>query len=132
VRQLLGINRFIADRPIRRAAANREIIAADHDLATINAPRAVNKVRWRECRQRAVFVSRAACQCAALVKRIGIEQAGNAFAHRQTAIGMMARNVRFAAHLFGQFDAAFDLFDFRLPGQVSVSRGKMARDSLKG
>jgi hypothetical protein len=55
------------------------------------------------------------------MKRSGVEQAVNAFAHGQTPVGVLARDIGLAAHLFRQFDAAVYLVNFQLPTQMNAS-----------
>ena len=62
-------------------SAHREIVAADNDAASVNSPRAEDEVGRRERNHFAVLVYRPARQRAGLMKRSGVKQTVNAFAH---------------------------------------------------
>ncbi len=72
-------------------------------------------------------LSRAVCvvfadtrQRADLVEAVGVDQLVDALAHRQPAGVVLALDLVGTAHLLGQGGAAFELFEFGLPGHVSV------------
>jgi hypothetical protein len=51
------------------------------------------------------------------MERAGVEQAVYPLPHGQFPVGMLARDVRLAAHLLRQLDPPLYLFDLRFPDQ---------------
>ena len=106
-RGLLAPAHLVADGAVGGAAADGEVIAADDDRPAIDGPPAGDKVGWCEGLDLAVLVVLdSACERADFSKGSGIEELVDALADGCAALGDVARDALFAAHLFRALAAA--------------------------
>ena len=116
-RQLLGVDALAQSRFVGRAAAQREILAADDTRPVIYLAEPEHEIGRRETFQAAVLGPLGGAGARAdLAERSGIEQAGDALADRQAALGMMARHALGAALFQRKFPLAAYFIDLVVPG----------------
>src|SRR5262249_51135103 len=105
------------DRGVGRAAAHREVVAADDDRAAIDFPAAEDEIGGRE---RLQIVGRVvgglAGDLADLVKRARIDELGDAFADRHAAARVLAFYAPGPAELLRHRFTPPQLVHLRLPG----------------
>ena len=132
-RHVLGHQRLVADRRIGRTAAHDEVVAHRHHRLAGDAAMAEHAVGWRHMLQPAVrFVLAAARQRAHLVEAARIEQFVDPIAHRQPAGVVLALDLVFAAHAFGQRGAARQFIQFRVPSHARHSISVISRATRPG
>ena len=117
VRHLLRHHLLLPDRGIRRAAAHREVIAADHDGAALDPSPPEDEVGGLERLDvfAIVAVLRAPRDRADLVEAAGIEQRIDALAHREAAGVVVALDLVRSAHAAGQLFAPAQFLDVGFP-----------------
>ena len=122
MRHLLRHQRLFADRRIGRAAAHREIVAADDHRPAVDRRPPEYIVRGRQLDQIAFFVvSRFAGDRADLVKAAVIDQRVDALAYREFAGIVLALDPLGAAELARLPLALAQLLQFRPPAHVLTS-----------
>ena len=120
VRHLLGHHLLLPDRRVGRAAAHREIVAADHDRPAVDPAAAEHEIRRLERLELAVLaVLGAAGERADLVEAAGIEQRVDALAHGELAGVVLALDLVGPAHVPRERLAAAQFLDIGFPAQVT-------------
>src|SRR5439155_677207 len=117
----LALQVLFLDGGVGRAAAHREVVAADDDRAPVHFCAAEDEVRRRE---RLEVVGRVvgglAGDLADLVEGAGIDELGDALADGHPAARVLALHALRAAELLGEALAAPQLVHLRLPGHRGV------------
>src|SRR5262249_49734752 len=106
-----------------RAAAHREVVAADDHAPTADASRPEDRVRREKAVELAVLVGRLAGQRAGLGERVPVEQLLDPLAHGEAAGLVLALDVVGAAHATRQLVAAAELLALFFPAHTGPSRG---------
>jgi hypothetical protein len=105
-----------------RAAAHREVVAADHDWRESMRPRPNTKLAGWRAFDLVVRVLCAAGECADLVEAVGIEQRRDPLAHCQPPGIVLALDLIRPAHLPRQRLAPPQFLDVALPTHLSTPR----------
>ena len=114
--QLLGVDLLGDDGRVGGAAADRDVVAAHHDLAPDDAPGAGHEVGRGEAVQRPVaVVAGLPGQLPDLPERPVVEQPPEPLAHRQPPGVMLPGDLLRPAHPPGQFPPPRHFAKFRVP-----------------
>ena len=126
VRHAFGVHLLLEDRRVGRTAAHGEVVAADHDGASVDAPTAHDEVRRRGVDEIAVVVvRRAPGERADLVKRVRVEQRVDAFPNGQLSLGAVLGDLLVATHATSQLRTPRELLELRLPAVVGHYSGRL-------
>ncbi len=115
MRDQFRIAALVADIRVRRTAAHREVVAADHDAPPVDSSRAADKVRRHDRRERLALVFRRSRQRAVFMKRPRVEQPLDPLAHRELAPIMLPLDVLSPAHPLRELNAPPNFLDLLLP-----------------
>jgi hypothetical protein len=122
----LGERHLLPDRGVRRASADREVIALHDRPPTVDPPAAHDHVGGGEVGQLAILVVARAGQYAGLVEGARVDQALDALTHRQPTAVVLPGHPLGAAHAVRELLAAAQLAQLGLPAHVGSIGGVSA------
>src|SRR3984893_2581152 len=118
---LLGVHLLLEDGGVSRAAADGEVVAANHDRPAVDAAAAHYEVGGDDALQLGPLVLRLAGQLADLVEAAGVEEGCDPFANGEPAGVVLALDLLSAAHGPRQPLAPPQLLELWLPGHPAIT-----------